>query len=129
MHLGSPYGRGCYTSPFCRKSYKILGQHLYLCPERHNRDYKKYLKTSKVANDCPGCKQVFNRLDLHLKSNKSCHLFSVDKFNSILQPQQYQHSGSMDNTQLLTPTSVSGPSESFPLKPHLILPQKDDLGS
>ena len=112
------------TSPFCEKYYSSLGQHLYRCPERQNREYK-----SMVANGCPGCKQLFNRLDLHLKSSKSCHLFSVDKSNSILQPQQPQHSGSMDNAQLLTPTSVSGPSESFSLKPRIILPRKDDLES
>ena len=117
------------TCPFCGKSYRSLGQHLYRCPERQNRDYKKYLKTSKVANDCPGCKQVFKRLDLHLKSSKSCHLFSVDKSNSIIQPQQPQHSGSMDNAQLLTPTSVFGPSESFSSKPRLTLPPKNDLES
>ena len=120
------------TCPFCGKSFKQLGTHLYRCPERHNRDYHRYLKTTKVTEVCPGCQKTFKRLDLHLKCSKSCHLFVADKSDSISHPRHSQHSGSMDKAQ---PSPSSSPDHNFDLRTDVFLspklclklPPKNDL--
>ena len=117
------------TCPFCGKTFKQLGQHLYRCPDCHNRDYQQYLKTSKTVDVCPGCHRSFKRLDLHLKSNKLCYLYSTDKTNSISQPQQTQHSGLMENAQSLPPSSPVHPTATFSPKVSLHLPTKKDASA
>ena len=122
------------TCPFCGQSFKQLSQHLYRCSERCNRDYHQYLKTSKTGKVCPGCHKFFKRYDLHLKNNKSCHLFSADKSSSIIQPQQPPHSGPMENAQPAPPSSNTDNPTSisdlpFSSKPLLRLPPKKDLNS
>ena len=122
------------SCPFCGKSFKQLGKHLYRCPDRHDRDYHHYLKTTKVTEVCPGCHKPFKRLDLHLKNSKSCHLFVADKSDSISHPQHPWHSGLMDNAQ---PSPSSSPVHYFDLvtdvslspKLRLKLPPKNDLAS
>ena len=118
------------TCLFCQKSFKGLGQHLPCCPDRHNREYKQYLKTFKEKGKCPGCKETFKRFDLHLKSSHPCHLFAVDKSVSISQLRQHQHSGSMENAQFATPP-VPIPAKEIPFlsKQRLRLPTHNDLES